>query len=143
MPTQFGPSSPSDLVILATFTIAGSAAASTQYTGTLYPNGFQNASQTPYIVPAGRTLHVGDVTVSGTVSVDAQLIFTINGVTQGENFHLSDIVSSNNARVRPTQAIVLGPTDSLSVGLITLAANGSTSAVSQNVKVIGVLLPSK
>lgn len=143
MPTQFGPSSPSDWVCLAQFTIAGSAASSSQYTGTLYPNGFQNASQTPYIVPAGRTLHIGDMTVSATPSVDAQLIFTVNGVTQGEQFFLSDIVSSNSARVRPTQAIVLGPTDSLSVGLITVAANGSTSAVTQNVKIVGVLLPAK
>jgi len=141
MPTQFGPTSPSDLNILSQFSITGSASAGTQFTGTLYPNGFQNAAQATYLVPAGRALHIGDVSISATPSVDAQLIFKINGVTQGENFLLSQIVSGNSARVKPTQSLVLNPGDVLEVDIITIEANGSTATVVQNLSVLGVLLP--
>ena len=143
MAYQFGPSGPSDWVCLAQFSVTGSAASGTQFTGTLYPNGFQNASQTPYIVPAGRVLHIGDMAVSGTVTTDAQIIFVVDGVTQGENFFLSDIVSSNSARMKPTQALVLGPADSLAVSIILVAANPNTTAYTQNLKIAGVLLPAK
>ncbi len=118
-----------DKIVPATFSIAGSAASGTIVTATLYPFGLQNpATSTNFQVPAGSNYQLSDMYVPSTPAVDGQLIFQLNGVTQGENLVLSTMVSSNSARARLSQPLVLKPSDVLTVQIVTAAANSSTAA---------------
>ena len=97
----------------------------------MYPFGFQNpATSTNFQVPSGSNYQLSDIYISASPTVDGQVIFSLNGVTQGENLILSTLVSSNSSRVRMTQPLVLKPSDVFTVQVITTAAN-STTAVTE------------
>jgi hypothetical protein len=98
--------------------------------GTLYPFGFNNpTTATTFQVPAGSRYQLVDIYVSGTPSVDGQLVVQLNGITQGENLILSTVNAQVSGRVKITQGLVLDPTVTLSVQLQTNAANSATTAV--------------
>jgi hypothetical protein len=121
-----------DKVFPSTFTVAGSAAANTTYTCTMYPFGLQNPStSTNFQVPSGSNYQLSDIYISSTPSIDCQIIFSLNGVTQGENLILSTLVASNSSRVRMTQPLLLHPSDVFTVQVITAAANTLTTTVAE------------
>jgi hypothetical protein len=121
-----------DKVFPAQFTVAGSAATNSTYTCTLYPFGFQNpATSTNFQVPSGSNYQLSDIYTSVSPSIDGQIIFSLNGVTQGENLILSTLLSSSSSRVRMTQPLLLHPSDVFTVQVITTAANTLTTAVTE------------
>jgi hypothetical protein len=118
-----------DKVIPVTFSISGSTAAYTVVNGTMYPFGFNNpTTATTFQVPAGSKYQLVDVYVSGSPTVDGQLVLQINGITQGENLILSTLNSTNNARVKITQGMVLEPTVTLTVQVCTLASSPTSTS---------------
>lgn len=121
-----------DKIFPAQFTVAGSAATGAIYTATLYPFGFQNpATSTSFQVPAGSTYQLVDLYVTAAPSVDAQIIFQLNGVAQGQNFILSTVVAGNSGRAKMTQPLVIRPSDVFTVQVVTTAANTLTTSVTE------------
>ncbi len=119
-----------DKIIPVEFSIAGSAPAGTIVTGTMYAYGLNNsATGTQFQVPAGSKYQLADMYVSGAPAVDGQVIFNLNGIPQGENLILSTLNTANSGRAHITQPLVLGPSDVIQVSIVTLAANSSTTAV--------------
>jgi hypothetical protein len=119
-----------DRVVPITFSIPASQASGYLTNGTLYPFGFNNpTTATTFQVPAGSRYQLVDIYVSGTPSVDGQLVVQLNGITQGENLILSTVNAQVSGRVKITQGLVLDPTVTLSVQLQTNAANSATTAV--------------
>jgi len=120
-----------DKIIPAQFTYAQSAAVNTIYTTTLYPYGFNNPTTTQsFQVPAGSTYQLVDMYVTATPAVDAQVVFQLNGVAQGENLILSTMVASNSARAKMSQPLVLKPSDVFTVQVCT--TNTATVTLTEN-----------
>jgi hypothetical protein len=118
-----------DKVFPVQFTFAGTASAGTIATGTIYPYGFNNPStSTSYQIPAGSKYQLVDMYVSASPAVDAQLIFNLNGIPQGENLILSTMISSNSGRAKLTQPLVLNASDVFNVQVVTLAVSTYTVA---------------
>jgi hypothetical protein len=118
-----------DKIVPCNFAIATSAAAGSLLNGTMYPFGLQNpTSVTTFQVPAGSKYQLVDMYTSGTPSVDGQLVVQLNGITQGENLILSTMNAQANSRAKITQGLVLDPTVTLTVQLVTIAANGTAAA---------------
>jgi hypothetical protein len=132
---------PQDKPFIVQFTFAGSAASGTTVTGTMYPYGYQNPSQTTFQVPAGSGYQLFDTYVNGTPQVDGQLIFTVNGVVQGENLTISSLNSQVSGRVKPSQQLLLRPMDTFSVQLISLAANTLTTSNTDTVVLHFIQVP--
>lgn len=132
---------PQDKPFVTTFVFGGSAAAGTTVTGTMYPYGYQNPSQTTFQVPAGSGYQLYDVYMSGTPQVDGQIIFTVNGVVQGENLVLSTLNVNNQGRVKPSQQLLLRPMDTFSVQVISLAANTLTTSNTDTVTFHFIQIP--
>jgi hypothetical protein len=118
-----------DKIIPVQFSIAASAPAGTIVPGTIYAYGLNNnPTGSSFLVPAGSKYQLVDMYVSGSPAVDAQTIFSLNGLPQGENLVLSTINAQVSGRAKITQPLVLGASDVLSISIVTVAANGSTAA---------------
>ena len=117
-----------DKTFVTTFTFSGGAAPGTTISGVMYPYGYQNPSQSTFQVPAGSGYQLYDVYVTGTPQVDGQLIFTVNGVVQGENLIISTTNVSNQGRVKPSAQILLRAMDTFSVQLISTLTNTLTTS---------------
>ena len=119
-----------DKIIPVLFSFSGSATAGTVVNGTMYPFGLQNpTSVTTFQIPAGSKYQLVDMYTSGSPGVDGQLIISLNGVVQGENMILSTMDSQNNARAKITQGLVLDPTVTLTVQLVSTEDNGTATTV--------------
>lgn len=131
-----------DKIVPSVFSIAGSAASGALVNGTMYPFGLQNpTSVTTFQVPAGSKYQLVDMYTSGTPSIDGQLVIQLNGITQGENLILSTMNAQANSRAKITQGLVLDPTVTLTVQLVTTAANASTVAVAESLYLHFVQVP--
>ncbi|MGC8579671.1 MAG: hypothetical protein ACP5MB_06395 [bacterium] len=120
-----------DKSIIAQFTVPAGQAAGYIAPVTLYPYGFNKSAYSSFTVPAGSSYQLINMGISSAPTVDAQVILNLNGIDQGENFVLSQMVTSNSAKFNVTQPIVLGPSDVLQVSIVTLAPNNSTTAVTE------------
>jgi hypothetical protein len=138
---QVAVTAPQDKPIITQFTWAGSATSGTTVSGTMYPYGFQNPSQTTFQIPAGSGYQLYDIYISGTLQIDGQLIFTVNGVPQGQNFLVSSTNVSNNGRPRPSQQLLLKPMDTISVQMISIAANTLTTSNTDTVVLHFIQVP--
>lgn len=126
VPSQVAITALQDRIMPTTFAIAASAAINTTVAGTIYPYGQDvSTTATSFQVPAGSSYQLVDAFISGNAAIDAQLIFYLNGVKQGENFILSTMNAQNNARVRLTQPLILKAGDVFQVSINTSAANGT------------------
>jgi hypothetical protein len=121
-----------DKVIPVQFTIGASQASSYIATGTLYAYGLNNTSSgTSFQTPSGSKYQLVDMYVSGSPSVDGQVLFNLNGLPQGENLILSTLNTSNSGRTHITQPLVLNPGDVIQVSMVTSEANSATTSVTE------------
>jgi hypothetical protein len=116
-----------DKVMPALFTITSSSATQSVFTATLYPFGYNNTSVTTgFQVPAGSNYQLVDMYITTTPVTDAQTIFYVNGIPQGENLILSTLNANNSARAKITQPLILKPADVFNIQIVTLAAASTT-----------------
>ncbi len=118
-----------DKIVPVKFALAASAAEGTIAQGTMYAYGLNNnATGTQFQVPAGSNYQLVDMYVSGTPAVDAQLIFNLNGLPQGENMILSTMnTTASGERAKITQPLVLSAGDVIAVSVVTIDV-GATAA---------------
>jgi hypothetical protein len=126
---QVGVQTLQDRVMPVTVSFSASTAAYTSVTGTLYPYGFNNASTSSFQIPSGNQYQLVDIYASSSPTPDYQVIFNLNGVVQGENFIGSTLVSSNSARAKVTQPLILNPSDVFQVSVANLATSPSGTTV--------------
>lgn len=139
--TQVGITALQDRVIPCQFSVTGSAASGSIVNGTIYPYGLNSPiNTTSFQIPAGNQYQLVDAYVSSATTPDFQLIFTLNGVIQGENYIGSTLVASNSARAKVTQPLILNPSDVFAIQIVTLAANG-TAAVTITLYLQFLLVP--
>lgn len=120
-----------DKSFITQFTVPASQAAGYVAPCTFYPFGYNKSSTTSFTVPSGSDYQLVNVGTSATPSVDGQIILNLNGIDQGENFVLSQVVTANSAKMNVTQPIILTQGDVFEVNVITLAANSSTNAITE------------
>jgi hypothetical protein len=140
-PLQVGNLGTGDRVFYTTFALAGSTAANTPQTGTIYPYGIDDGTTfQAFQIPTGVRYNLIDIVVSSTPTTDGQLTFYVNGNKQGENFFIADLVSANNARMRPSQPIVAAAGSTLTVKL-SLTATSPTANTTQTLKMHFLVVP--
>lgn len=118
-------------VIYASMTIAGSAGAITTVSGTLYPFGLSQPSQTSIVVPSTEKWYLADFYVDSALTIDVQIQLVVNGIPQALVVNLNSTIVTNSARfVLPTPILIM-PNQTFSVNFITYTANSATTAVTQ------------
>jgi hypothetical protein len=118
--------------LYTTFSIPASAAAVTTVSGTMYPFGLQQPSQTSIVVPSTEKWYLADFYVDSSLSIDVQIQLVVNGIPQALVVNLNSTIVTNSARfVLPTPILIM-PNQTFSVNFITYTANSATTAVSEN-----------
>jgi hypothetical protein len=120
-----------DKSFIVTFSVPASQAAGYVAPCTLYPYGYNKSSYSSFTVPAGSNYQLVNMGISSTPTVDGQVLINLNGIDQGENFVLSQMVTSNSAKFNVTQPIVFTQGDVLEVSVVTLAENTATASVTE------------
>lgn len=127
--------------VYTTFSIAGSAPASTQVMGTLYEYGLGLPSVATINVPSSEVWHLADVFVQSALTIDLQFQLIINGLIQPLVFNLNSAIVSNNARFKLPTPITIMPNSNFSVNVITYSANSATTAVTEACYVVFLRSP--
>jgi hypothetical protein len=119
-------------VIYTTFSIPALAAANTTVSGTLYPFGLTQPSQTSIVVPSTEKWYLADLYVDSALKVDAQFQMVVNGIPQALVVNMNSTIVTNSARfVLPTPILIM-PNQTFSVNFITYTPNSASTTLTEH-----------
>ena len=113
----------------AVFSITASSAASSIFSGTLYPIGLQYSGTVTTTVPPTEVWHFVDAYTTASLTVNLQLAFIIGNTPQYLNVDTAAMLVSNNSRVNPFSAapLTINPNQPFQIQALTDAANGTVT----------------
>ena len=118
---------PQTTVMIASFSVAASAAAGTVIQGSIIAFGPNSPPVTAVQVPITEVWSIVDMYTIGSVSPDAQLSIYINGYPQDVYPNLNSMNLNLLTRFKLTQAIKIPPAATWFVTITLLGANGSSA----------------
>lgn len=118
---------PQTTVMVASFSVAASAAAGSVIQGSILAFGPQSPAVSAPQVPITEVWSIVDIYIIGSVSPDALLSIYINGYPQDINPNLNSLNLNNLTRWKLTQALKLPPASTWFTTITLLAANGSSA----------------